>query len=197
MNNRNFLIPSGCIAAVHAPDKSWSSIVNSGKRPPSAVLVSIMLAHQAASVADSNLLMIRRSSRTGSHRGQIGFPGGRRETEDKSPSETACREAYEEVGLEANQLAVIGQLDPLVSIDGSSVVPVVAVSWQSSNSLTANVAEVQSIILASTAQLARNRCEQFSFNMFGCWRKSFLYRTDQVSVWGLSAQIIRNLSLKV
>lgn len=46
------------------------------------------------------------------HAGQVSFPGGRRDL-DETLQETAVREAYEEIGLPADKLTLLGQLTPL------------------------------------------------------------------------------------
>ena len=47
------------------------------------------------------------------HAGQIAFPGGKSEIIDKDLSETALREAGEEIGINANQVEIIGHLSPI------------------------------------------------------------------------------------
>lgn len=60
------------------------------------------------------------------HAGQVSFPGGRLEPEDGGPLRAALREAHEEIGLSPGQARPLGYLDPLATITGYRVVPVVA-----------------------------------------------------------------------
>jgi 8-oxo-dGTP pyrophosphatase MutT (NUDIX family) len=62
------------------------------------------------SVLDWTVLLIRRAVYPGAHSGQISFPGGRREQGDRSPWETACRETFEEMGIEQGHLEKAGAL---------------------------------------------------------------------------------------
>src|SRR3989339_1430524 len=48
---------------------------------------------------DWELLLIRRNTYDGVHSGQIAFPGGKRDSEDPDLIATACREAFEELGI--------------------------------------------------------------------------------------------------
>lgn len=58
-------------------------------------------------------MLIKRPAYDGVHSGQLALPGGAEEPEDGSPEQTALREAFEEVGLEAHQGQLLGPLTPL------------------------------------------------------------------------------------
>lgn len=60
-----------------------------------------------------SLPLILRSTYNGVHSGQVSFPGGGYEVEDGDLTQTALREAYEEIGVPASQTTVLGQLSPL------------------------------------------------------------------------------------
>ena len=62
---------------------------------------------------DWTVLLIRRNIYPGVHSGQISFPGGSREKKDSGLWETACREAFEEVGIGERGLEKVG---PLTSV---------------------------------------------------------------------------------
>ena len=62
----------------------------------------------------SSILLIRRAERKDDPwSGQIAFPGGRRSLEDKNLTETAIREAWEEVGIQLKDHHLLGHL-PMV-----------------------------------------------------------------------------------
>src|SRR3546814_1630044 len=58
--------------------------------------------------------------------GQVSFPGGRIEDDDANVVAAALREAQEEVGLDRSQAQPLGYLDPLATVTGFRVLPVVA-----------------------------------------------------------------------
>lgn len=61
-----------------------------------------------------NLLLIKRKTVHGDlHSGQIGFPGGKFELEDRTLIQTALRETEEEVGIAKSEINVLGPLTNL------------------------------------------------------------------------------------
>ncbi len=64
--------------------------------------------------ADWHLVLIERAGHQDDrHRGQIGFPGGRHEPQDADLSQTALREAEEEVAAPAEAVEILGKLTQL------------------------------------------------------------------------------------
>ncbi len=78
-----------------------------------------------------HLLFIRRPTSTRDyHSGQVAFAGGKRDPEDANLTATALREAHEEVGINPQDVQVLGQLSPHHSVSRFRIVPVVAtVPW--------------------------------------------------------------------
>lgn len=79
-------------------------------------------------VNDWFMVFIERSSSNPNdrHKGQIGFPGGQVEKQDKSIVATALREAEEEVGVKSSSVQVIGQLTDLyIPVSNFRVYPTV------------------------------------------------------------------------
>lgn len=74
---------------------------------------------------DPSLLFIERSSTLRQHAGQIAFPGGKPELDDRDLLDTALREAHEEVGLPRELVEVVGRLSPVPTPTGYMIVPFV------------------------------------------------------------------------
>ena len=74
-----------------------------------------------------HVLLTRRTDALRHHAGQVSFPGGRIEAEDADAIAAALRESFEEIGLVESQAAPVGFLDPLCTITGFRVSPVVAI----------------------------------------------------------------------
>ncbi len=73
-----------------------------------AVLVPIILASEGARV-----IYTLRTGELRDHAGQVSFPGGSPEPQDKSLLATALREAEEEVDLESGFVEIIGELEEM------------------------------------------------------------------------------------
>ncbi len=54
-----------------------------------------------------HFLLTRRTEEVQTHKGQISFPGGMRE-DNEDLVKTALRETFEEVGIEANRIEILG-----------------------------------------------------------------------------------------
>lgn len=78
--------------------------------------------------ADPCVTVIERATTLRRHAGQVAFPGGGMEPEDRNVVEAALREADEEVGLDPTLVRVIGQL-PVAWVPASNydVTPVMGI----------------------------------------------------------------------
>ncbi len=64
---------------------------------------------------DLRLVLLVRTDNGGVHGGQLGLPGGKAEPDDADLLATALREAEEEIGLTADEVEVLGELEPVLS----------------------------------------------------------------------------------
>ena len=72
-----------------------------------------------------NLLLERRADDLSNHAGQFAFPGGATDPVDRSPEETALREAHEEVGITSEDVEILGRLATLRTPTRFVITPVV------------------------------------------------------------------------
>ncbi|MDJ0749653.1 MAG: CoA pyrophosphatase [Woeseiaceae bacterium] len=87
---------------------------------PAGVLVPIMKHSEGLRV-----LLTQRASHLKHHAAQASFPGGRMETHDADVRATALRETHEEVGIQPDEVDVIGYLRTMPTITGFAVTPVI------------------------------------------------------------------------
>jgi 8-oxo-dGTP pyrophosphatase MutT (NUDIX family) len=57
------------------------------------------------------ILLNKRSESVEDHKGEIAFPGGRKDEADRTLLDTALRETYEEMGVRPQDVDVLGELD--------------------------------------------------------------------------------------
>ena len=95
-------------------------------RIDSAVLIPIY-----KDVGDYHIVFIRRTETVKVHKGQISFPGGTRDATDATLLDTAMREAMEEIGLQAGDVTLLGELDDEITTTSNFIVtPFVAmIPW--------------------------------------------------------------------
>ena len=70
------------------------------------------------------VILTTRSEDVLSHPGQVCFPGGRLDSNDKNMIDCAKREAFEEVGIKPNQLEILGELDNCITGTNYSITPI-------------------------------------------------------------------------
>jgi 8-oxo-dGTP pyrophosphatase MutT (NUDIX family) len=126
------------------------------------------------------------------HAGEISFPGGRRDGEDRDLVATALREAQEEVGLAPESVEIIGALEPVPTIvTGYAIYPFVgivpaSVRWRPSDS---EVAAVIDLPLPAVAEgYGRRRLVRRGIAIH-----TDTYVVDGHMIWGATARIVSDL----
>lgn len=143
------------------------------------------------------VVLTRRTEALRQHAGQVSFPGGRIEADDADPVAAALREAQEEIGLSPPQATPWGYLDPLSTITGYRVLPVVAgidpafVARPDPDEV-AEVFEVPLDYLMAPANLARIDIEYRGRPRHVLEYRSYPHAPEQ-RIWGATASILFNL----
>lgn len=159
---------------------------------PASVLVPVIRHPQGLTV-----LLTKRSETLRSHKGQISFPGGRREQTDGSAAAAALREAQEEVGLDPVRVEVIGYLDDYLTVTRYRVTPVVGfVSEPPTLKLDeGEVAEAFEVPLDLLVQ--DGSYERKVFSNGGMNIPFFEVNHGDRRIWGATAGMLWNLMKKI
>jgi 8-oxo-dGTP pyrophosphatase MutT (NUDIX family) len=140
-----------------------------------------------------HLLFIRRAAHPRDrHSGEVGFPGGRRQATDPDCVATALREAHEEIGLAPEQVRLLGQFRPLLTVSEFLVTPVVGcIPWpQRLVPDPREVARIFSIPLAWLSDSAHHRIRPYpSPNHPQVRDVVFFDPYDDELLWGVTARI--------
>lgn len=159
-----------------------------GARRPAAVLVPIVDRQPEATV-----LLTVRAEYLPHHAGQISFPGGKMEAGDATPTETALREAHEEIALDSRLVDVIGFLDCYQSRTGFCIAPAVGIvspnyAMRFDPTEVADAFEVPLRFLMT----AENHLKH-SREWRGALRYYYAMPFEGRYIWGVTAGILRNL----
>ncbi len=135
-----------------------------------------------------HLIFTRRAERMLSHQGQVSFPGGACDEGEATPEQTALREAQEEIGVQPEDVRLLGRLNQMITISSYRVTPVVGViPWpyvfRVQNTEVARVFTIPLLWLAEP----RNRWE-FLFPGRAC--SLIVYHPfDGEMLWGATARM--------
>lgn len=137
-----------------------------------------------------SVLLTQRSAELKHHAGQICFPGGRMEPEDRDIAFTALRETHEEVGIESEQVTVVGYLPPMPTITGYAVTPIIGLIATGAVPIVDRT-EVEFAFEVPLAFLLepRNR-RAVERNLYGKIVPMIEFQYEKHRIWGATAMMI-------
>jgi 8-oxo-dGTP pyrophosphatase MutT (NUDIX family) len=152
---------------------------------PAAVLVPLIERRDGL-----NFLLTRRTDTLTRHSGQVAFPGGKVDLDDRSVEEAALREAHEEIRLEPSFVEIIGRLPDYLTGSGYRISPVVALV-DSSARFEANPHEVAGIFEVPLSFLMDPANHHVASRYFeGRDRHYFEMPYGEHHIWGVTAGIL-------
>ena len=131
--------------------------------------------------------------------GEISFPGGHCEPNDKSGAHAAMRECSEELGIDLDQIELLGNLDCLVSAIGVKLYAV-AVRLHTSD-LKPNSDEVGEVFTVGHLDIGTKPLKDFPFHLLEGynidWKirqnySVYFYPYKQYTIWGLTGRVLKN-----
>ena len=126
------------------------------------------------------------------HAGQVSFPGGRHDpTRDESLVATALREAYEEVGIAARDVRLLGALPERRTFTTGRLVTQFVGIVPATLELRADPREVDEIFTAALDDFARR--ESMAWRHEGRTYEVPCVRVRERVVWGLTLDIVDDL----
>ncbi|MFB5627413.1 MAG: NUDIX hydrolase [Nitrosarchaeum sp.] len=140
---------------------------------------------------EPTLVMTEKPTHLKIHAGEISFPGGKFEPNDSDLLETALRETREEIGLGISKNQVLGQLEPVVTLNsGFIILPFVTV-LDEITSLSAN-SEVKKIFhiplepflktMANDPNPTHNKIQEM-----------YTFEYQNKIIWGASARVLKQI----
>ncbi len=162
-------------------------LIGDAPRRDAAVLMAVR------DIAEPRVVFTVRREDLAHHAGQVSFPGGGVEEGDTDAVATALRESREEISLRPGATEPLGYLDPLETISGYCVTPVVARLAHDAMLVpqpgeVARVFEVPLRFLLDPANL-----RQFEYRSRGKTRGVYEYVGIEPRIWGATAAMLVNL----
>jgi 8-oxo-dGTP pyrophosphatase MutT (NUDIX family) len=145
---------------------------------------------------DWHSVVIQRQVYDGTHSGQIGFPGGKWETDDASMLETALRECSEEIGVGADELEHVGKLSDVYTAVSSFMIEPYVFHWKTPRTtFITSEREVAAVYTISLHALLNEEIERIDIPLqSGIVLKNvphFVF--GDTRIWGATALILSEL----
>ena len=181
-----------CITSVKNAGDKDRSIVNYSE-------ASILILFVNNYVENNSLiLMTKRKNNLRKHAGQIAFPGGRKEREDKDLKDTVQRETEEEVNIPKDNYDIIGKLPKFYTGTGYVVTPFLAIMKQNSeweSLISPNLNEVEKIFYPKSYYLLSPKFHMrekppVNSSMTMTWKINY----NDENIWGLTARVLVTIS---
>ena len=137
------------------------------------------------------ILLHKRSEQVEYHKGEISFPGGTQDKEDRYPLDTALRETEEEMGILREDVTILGELDEVATNSGFLIRVYVGTidypyPFKPSNLEIAEVLEVPIAVLQDPAnRRAESRWDH------GQLTTSYAYAYKDHLIFGATARILQ------
>jgi 8-oxo-dGTP pyrophosphatase MutT (NUDIX family) len=182
--------PDELRAVLLSPDEA-AAMDAVGGRIAAAVLIPLYLDR-----GELHAVFTKRRDDLSHHAGEISFPGGRQDFPEEDLRSTALREAQEEIGLDPDEVEVVGALPPVGTfVTNYKIHPYVGVI-KPGHAWTPQPTEVEVILELSIPELVAG------FEMKRLVRKGVPFRTPTYTVdgnliWGATARIVEHLLERV
>jgi 8-oxo-dGTP pyrophosphatase MutT (NUDIX family) len=173
----------GLDALIHKVKAHEPRMLNDVQLAQAGVLVAI------TDEPDPKVILTLRSGDMPTHKGEVAFPGGKREDGDADIIATALREAQEEIDLDPIEVEVIGVLDQVISRYGFLVTPVLAIVPHNV-SLSTDSHEIDAIFKVPLRFFLDGKPDQI--DQFGSFRGPRWY-FEEYTIWGLTAVMLAEM----
>ena len=144
-----------------------------------------------------SVILTKRTEQLTSHSGQVAFPGGKIDDTDASAEEAALREAQEEIGLDTNEVEILGRLPDYHSSSGFRINPVMGLVMPHAD-FSINTDEVEYMFEVPLSFLMNPENHVTSSKFFkGAHRHYYEMPYEGHYIWGVTAGMIRVLHDRV
>lgn len=161
-------------------------------KTPAAVLVPLVNRDNHLQV-----LLTQRTKELRSHAGQISFPGGRVDLQDRSAVDTALRETEEEIGLDRKHVEVLGLLEPYHTITGYWVTPVVAVVEPTFDLKLQETEVAEAFEVPLEFLMNPENVQKRAIHWKGRLSRFYVFPYQRYLIWGATAGMLMNFQRRI
>jgi 8-oxo-dGTP pyrophosphatase MutT (NUDIX family) len=163
-----------------------------GEQVPAAVLVALY----ESGDGELRVVLTKRRADLRRHAGEISFPGGRRDPDDETLTDTALREAEEEIGLARSEVTLVGALERTSTfVTNYAIHPFVGL-LEGPHSWRASELEVDAVLEPTLRDVRAGRTRTL-IQRRGISFETDAYIFDGQLVWGATARILEGLLERV
>ena len=153
---------------------------------PAAVLLAI-----TDDLHNPHIILTQRAMHLSTHKGQVAFPGGKRDATDRDDAHTALREAHEEVALLPELVQVVGSIGQVYSRQGFVVTPVVGVVPHSAlATLEANKDELDYVFAVPVDFFLTHEPQWRAVQMLPGFHQVPSFQYGDFNIWGMTAFVL-------
>ena len=166
-------------------DSRITATEDNHRMSPAAVLLALYEVE-----GDLRIILQKRSQLVEHHKGEISFPGGMADIDDKSRLHTALREADEEMGIKPYDVRVLGRLDDTPTISDFMISTFVG-AIPSPYAFTPSEAEVAEVLLVPVSHLRKPTSFRDDVRLeAGRFHRMPIYVYDGHVIFGATARIL-------
>ena len=158
---------------------------------PAAVLVPVILGSPPA------ILLTKRNAHLNKHGGQVSFPGGRIDTDDRDAEAAALRESEEEIALDSSRVEILGRMADYLTGTGYRITPVLGL-LPPGLALRPAPEEVEAVFeFPIDTLLDPDAPKRQRHHVRGVWREYWVWPHPEHYIWGATAAILVHLAQKL
>ena len=161
------------------------NLVNNNETKLASVLIIIF-------AESPKILMIKKPITMNHHGGEIAFPGGKISDEDNDLLDTALRETKEETGITVEREKIIGQLEPVTTLNsGFTILPFVCILDKIENLMpNSEVDEFLEIPLITFLETLANDSDPEHNSI----QEMYTFTFEDHLIWGASARMLKQIT---
>ncbi len=142
---------------------------------------------------ECHVLLTKRTEKVKTHKGEISFPGGVYDQEDRTLEKTVLRESFEEIALREKDVEILGCLDDVETLTRYMIRPFVGI-FPYPYPFVINGEEIEEIIeIPLGPVLQKDRFEKKKVPLERGERIIYTYRYREQVIWGATAKILTDL----